>query len=1245
VSYWRLGESSGTVACDSAGSNSGVYQTGTTLGQPGAIANDPDTAVAFNGTSGWVQVPGSSSLNVGDRFSIEAWVRRGSVGTAASQVIASKQNGDWVLLFNSSNQLVLRRSNVADVVASTVAVTDTSRWHYVVATKDGSSVHLYLDGVDVTGTVSNQTMVDNTLPLSIGQSSSGAWFNGTIDEVALYNVALTPAQVSNHYSAPPTPPSNTALPTISGTPQAGQTLTANPGSWSGTAPISYAYQWSRCDSSGANCVNVFAATGTTYALGPADLGSTVRVVVTASNSAGSATTTSPQTAVVEAAPAAPTNTSLPTVSGTAQAGQTLTATSGTWSGTAPISYAYQWQRCDLSGGNCVNIAGASNQSYVLVPADVGATVRIAVTASNSAGSATATSAQTAVVQAPPAAPTNTSLPTVSGTAQAGQTLTATSGTWSGTAPISFADQWQHCDSTGANCVNVFAATGTTYALGPADIGFTMRVVVTASNSAGSNSASSQATGAVQGAPVACGGLASQTPPSTVKHVVWIWMENHSYSEIIGSSSAPYINTLASQCGLATNYSAVTHPSLPNYIAATSGSPQGITDDNPPSSHPLNVPSIFGQVPSRSFQESMPSNCDVNDAYPYAVKHNPEAYYTPLAAQCATQDVPLSGFNPSSLPAFSFVTPNLTNDMHDGTVAQGDAWLSNFIPTITSTADYNAGNTVVFITWDEDDSSSGNHIATIILSPYTAPGTQSSTPFTHYSLLRTTEELLGQSSFLGNAATATSMSGSFHLASAAASPTNTSAPTLSGGAQAGQTLTATPGSWSGTAPISYAYQWERCDSSGANCANIAGATASTYTAAAADVGSTLVVVVAASNSVGSNSASSAPSPVVQAAPPTNTAPPTISGTPQAGQTLTANPGSWSGTAPISYAYQWSRCDTTGIDCIDISGANGQTYSASTADVGAAIVVRVTASNVNGSGAANSAPTAAVLAPGSPAGDPVIAAAGDIACDPTNANFNGGSGTATACQQQATSNLLFGQSLAAVLPLGDNQYDCGAYSAYLQSYDPSWGRVKSITHPVPGNHEYSCDPAAGGYFQYFGAAAGDSTHGYYSYDIGSWHIIALNSNCSQIGSCGAGSPQEAWLKADLAAHTNLCTLAYWHHPRFTSGTVGEDLDVATFWQDLYNAGVDVVLNGHAHGYERFAPQTPGETYDPAHGIREFVVGTGGEDFQGFVTSEPLSEVRQSNTFGVLTLTLHSTSYDWGFTPSAGQTFSDSGSGYCH
>ena len=286
---------------------------------------------------------------------------------------------------------------------------------------------------------------------------------------------------------------------------------------------------------------------------------------------------------------------------------------------------------------------------------------------------------------------------------------------------------------------------------------------------------------------------------------------------------------------------------------------------------------------------------------------------------------------------------------------------------------------------------------------------------------------------------------------------------------------------------------------------------------------------------------------------------------------------------------------------------------------------------------------------PYADPVIAAAGDIACSPTSSSFNGGLGTATACHQKYTADLLGLSTLAGVLPLGDDQYEDGVLSAFLGSYDLTWGRFKGITYPTPGNHEYNTSGAAG-YFDYFNGSgvadgrAGSRSQGYYSYDIGAWHLISLNSNCTVV-SCAPGSAQEQWLRADLAAHPALCTLAYWHHPRFSSGSHGDSPLVQPLWQALYDGNADIVLSGHDHLYERFAPQTPTGAADSARGIREFVVGTGGRSHYGFGTPEPNSEMRNSNTFGILKLTLHAGSYDWAFVPEAGKTFTDFGSANCH
>src|SRR5437762_1913572 len=228
-------------------------------------------------------------------------------------------------------------------------------------------------------------------------------------------------------------------------------------------------------------------------------------------------------------------------------------------------------------------------------------------------------------------------------------------------------------------------------------------------------------------------------------------------------------------------------------------------------------------------------------------------------------------------------------------------------------------------------------------------------------------------------------------------------------------------------------------------------------------------------------------------------------------------------------------------------------------------------------------------------------------------------------------------------GDAAYDNGTLTQYQQCYQPSWGLHKARTQPTPGERDYKTANAAG-YFGYFGAAAGDPKQGYYSYDLGTWHIIVLNSGSSSLVPTTATSPQVQWLRADLAAHPARCTLAYWHHPLFDSKD-NPNANIRPLWDVLYAAGVDVVVNAHYGFYERFAPQTPAGVADPAGGIREFVAGTGGALVTPFGTVRPNSQVRNSGTFGVLRLDLGDTSYSWRFVPVAGKTFSDSGTTACH
>ena len=354
-----------------------------------------------------------------------------------------------------------------------------------------------------------------------------------------------------------------------------------------------------------------------------------------------------------------------------------------------------------------------------------------------------------------------------------------------------------------------------------------------------------------------------------------------------------------------------------------------------------------------------------------------------------------------------------------------------------------------------------------------------------------------------------------------------------------------------------------------------------------------------------------------------APPTVS----AGPDITTNPGDTvhlSATfsdpdpsdAPWTYTIAWGdNTSTTGSTA-------SQTAPISAPHVYSALGTYSARVSVTNSGGASDVDTAAVkvVAPN------VLVGAGDIAdCAKTGDSL--------------TANLM-DTIPGTVFAAGDNAYPNGASSDYKNCYNPTWGRFKSRTKPVPGNHDYLTAGAAG-YFNYFGAVAGASGKGYYSYDLGNWHVVALNSNIAM----NVGSPQEVWLKADLANSTKRCTVAYWHHPLFSSGNEGPHAETKPLYQDLYDAGAELVIVGHDHDYERFAPQTPDGVADSQHGIREIVAGTGGGGLFVVYPPVPNSEVLNNNTLGVLKLTLHAAGYSWKFLPIAGKTFTDSGSYPCH
>lgn len=276
--------------------------------------------------------------------------------------------------------------------------------------------------------------------------------------------------------------------------------------------------------------------------------------------------------------------------------------------------------------------------------------------------------------------------------------------------------------------------------------------------------------------------------------------------------------------------------------------------------------------------------------------------------------------------------------------------------------------------------------------------------------------------------------------------------------------------------------------------------------------------------------------------------------------------------------------------------------------------------------------------------VIAAAGDLVCGSTTP-------VGIPCLHNQTAQLVRQLKPAALLLLGDLQYESGSSNDFGAYFDPSFGELKPITYPVPGNHEYFT-PGASAYFDYFNGAGNDSgragsrRRGYYSFDLGAWHVVALNTNCPEIGGCSTRSPQADWLRADLASHSTQCTLAFMHSARYSSGAHGSDSMLRDLWQVLYDAGVDVVLAGHDHHYERFAPQDARGRADPERGIRSFVIGTGGKGTGRFVRRpERNSELRDNGSIGVLSMTLRPGNYSWRFVPIPGLPLADSGSATCN
>jgi len=1074
------------------------------------------------------------------------------------------------------------------------------------------------------------------------------------------------------------PPVDTVTPTVSGTPQEGSTLTAGNGTWSGTAPLAYTYQWLQCDPAGQNCVPSTGATAQTYTLGITDIGFTIRVAVTATNSVGSATATSAQTATVVSSssppppatqppvtsglelwfeadtepytdgqavgtwrdksgfgrnltaffpnqaptfhrnavngraavefdgtssmlktynstftiaqpdtffivyksldpdtstrafvfdsfdsinrqvfgrpsqsavrmyanidrdfgnvmypfpdyqiwngtysgtsssiyrngslygvgntgsasltgfalgglstagpygydmshsevaevlyysgalslsdrlavthwldqkydvigpPTAPGNLVAPAVSGTARDGQTLSSTDGFWSGSEPLTYAFQWRRCDGSGSNCVDIVGATAATYALTSADVGSTVTVAVTASNGVGSASAQAPASAIVA--PTLPVITSAPTMSGTPREGSTLTAANGAWGGTPPFAYTYHWERCDTAGLNCTVIPTATSQSYLLQTTDVGLTIRAEVTAANAAGSTDAASSQTPVI----VAASAPAPPTlqPPVTGGLELWYEAGTEQYAD--GSPVA----TWQDKSGNGRNLTAFDPGAAPVYHSSAVNGRAAIEFDGVRSllktynsTFTLPQPTTFFIV-YRSLDPDTATRAFVFDSRDSGQRQIFGRGSAGHALIYGNLDVIAPGIN---YPYSSFQVWSGTFHGGASSLYQSGAALATGNAGGASLTGFTLGGLSTSAQYGYDLTHS--QIAEIL----------------YYSGDLSTSERQDVTSWLDQ---------KYGVIGPLQPPTVMTPPAITGTAQDGSTLTASSGAWSGSRPINYVYQWQRCDSAGANCSPIGGATLPTYTLTAADVGSTVTASVTASNSIGFAAASANVSPIVAARPPSIATAPVVTGPPRENATLATTNGTWNGTPPLAYTYQWQRCDAGGASCAPVPGANSQTYQVVSGDVGFTIRAAVTATNVAGNATASSAQTLVIVAAPGPvaAAQPPVTAGLELWYEADTEPYTDGQSVTTWTDKSG-----FGRTLSASLASQDPVYHQNAVNGHAaiefngtSSLMKTYGSTFTIAQPDTFFIVYkSLDSATPGHLAYVFDSTDSST----------------------------------------------------------------------------------------------------------------------------------------------------------------------------
>jgi sugar lactone lactonase YvrE len=763
-------------------------------------------------------------------------------------------------------------------------------------------------------------------------------------------------------------PSNISQPMISGSAEDGELLSVSSGSWEGTTPISYAYEWQRCNATGGSCKQIPGANASSYRLTSSLEGRTLRAIVVAANSAGSGKATSAVTATITAG--LPVNTALPAIFGTAEARQALNASAGAWVGSEPFSYTYQWQRCNNRGEACSSIVGATSSTYSLSSSDVGTTLRMIVTVTNPVGSETATSLPSPVVAATP--PENTQSPTMTGTVEEGQTLTASAGSWTGVEPVTYSYQWQRCSTQALGMDG--SANGEFMQPGGVAVDSSGDLWVADTGNDRVEEFNGQGEYLRQfGSPGSGNGQLSE--PSalafTAEGDLWVADTGNDRVEEF-SPSGEYITQIDPQEsepgelqepeGIAVDRDGdiwvsdtykgtlVEFNAQDQYVRTVGsegsgsgqlGEPEGIVVDS--QGHVWVADWSNDRVEEFSEQGVYLQELGAEGAGPGQLKH-PFGVAVGLNGDVWVGDVGndrVEEFGDQGEYVGQFGAPGsapgqieLFYPMGLALLPSGELWLTD---TANSRLERFNGRGEYL----------GDHCASI---PGATSTTYSPTAADVGSMLRTV-------------VTATDAEGSATAISspsavvAPAPPVNTHPPVIEGVAKEGQTLTASTGSWSG-ASLTFTYQWKSCNSVGEACTSIEGANNSVYVVGGGEVGSTLRVLVSVANVAGEASAVSSPTAVVAQGPPVNTHAPVIEGVAKEGQTLTANIGSWRGTTPLGYSYQWESCDAFSEACIAISGATSSTYLLGPSDLATTLEVTVTATNVAGVVSASSPRTLVV-----------------------------------------------------------------------------------------------------------------------------------------------------------------------------------------------------------------------------------------------------------------------------------------------